>query len=140
MQALPKALHKRLASEFRFAAHKMAESPDLPVKIYFFSAFYGELHRLLNQSWSPDLALAHTVLKDTHQQIQGRLNMPTPGTGIPVGFTDALDQLANQLAETFDGRPIDEGQLERVLARAAELGYVLTGNGYYLYLKGEIKL
>jgi len=140
MQKLPEALRARLASEFRFAAEKMADTHDLAAKLYFFSAFYGELNRALNQLWSPELGLAHLVLSKVHEQITGRVNMPTPGTGIPAGFPAALDGVANELAELFGGKQIDDARLYQLLARTAELGYVSTGNGYYLYLKGHIKI
>jgi len=140
MQKLPEALRARLANEFRFAAEKMADTHDLAAKLYFFSAFYGELNRALNQSWSPELGLAHLVLHRVHEQITGRVNMPTPGTGIPAGFPAELDRVANELAELFGGKQIDDARLYQLLARTAELGYVSTGNGYYLYLKGQIKI
>jgi len=38
------------------------------------------------------------------------------------------------------GKEIREEDLMNTLSKAAELGYVVTGNGYYLYLKGEISL
>lgn len=137
---LPESLRKRLAKEFRFAANQMAGSPDLATSLYFFSVFFGELQRLLNLSWNPELALTHLVLKEVHQQINGRLNIPTAGADIPGELPDALDQLANELAELFNSKRIDEDVLMNLLARAAELGYSVTGNGYYLYLKGQIKI
>ena len=140
MQSLPKPLQKRLADEFRFAADNMAATPDLATKLYFFSAFYGELNRALNQSWAPELALSHLVLKEVHQQVNGRISVPAAGTGIPKGFPEALDQVASLLADLFGTKQIDDAQLQQVLARAAELGYAVTGNGYYLYLKGQIKI
>jgi hypothetical protein len=140
MQQLPETLRTRLANEFRFAANRMADTPDLAAKLYFFSAFFGELNRAFNQSWSPELGLAYSVLKDVHQQISGRVGMPTPGTGIPAGLPGALDRVANELAELFESERIDDAQLYQALARAAELGYVATGNGYYLYLKGQITI
>ena len=137
---LPEPLRKRLANEFRFAADGMAANPDLVSKLYFFSAFFGETNRVLNQSWSPELALMHLVLQKVHGQLNERLNIPTAGTEIPSELWGALDKLANELAELFHGKQIDGGALMHVLTRAAELGYVATGNGYYLYLKGEIKI
>lgn len=137
---LSEPIRNRIAKEFRFVADGMAANSDLPVKLYFFSAFYAELQRMLNQSWSADLVLAHLVLKETHQQINGRLSMPVPTGGIPTGFSDALDQIANDLADLFAREQIDESELYKLLARAAELGYAVTGNGFYLYLKGEIKI
>jgi hypothetical protein len=140
MQKLPEALRTRIANEFRFAANRMADTPDLAAKLYFFSAFFGELNRAFNQSWSPELGVAYSVLKDVHQQISGRVGMPTPGTGIPAGLPGALDWVANELAGLFESEQVDDAQLYQALARAAELGYVATGNGYYLYLKGQITI
>jgi hypothetical protein len=143
MQKLPDALRERLDKEFHFAAAGMASAPDIQQRIYFFSVFYGEINRVLNQWWSPELALAHSVLKDTTEQISGRVNAPivgTPNAGIPQEFSAALDQLANDLAELFAAPEVEEAKLYLALARAAELGYVVTGNGYYLYLKGAIKV
>lgn len=140
MIELPKALRERLANEFRFAADRMADTPDLATKLYFFSAFFGELNRAFNQLWSPELGLAHLVLRDVHEKINGRINVPGVGTKIPDGLPGALDHVANDLAVLFEGEQIDDARLHEVLARAAELGYAVTGNGYYLYLKGQIKI
>lgn len=137
---LPEPLRKRLASEFRIAASGMAQSPDLPSKLYFFSVFFGETNRVLNQSWSPELALMHLVLQKVHGQLNERANIPIVGPQIPSELPGALDKLANELAELFRGKQIDEGALTHILAKAAELGYVVSGNGYYLYLKGDIKI
>jgi hypothetical protein len=137
---LPVALKARLADEFRFAAKKMADTSDLGAKLYFFSAFHGELNRALNQFWNRELVLAHLVLHRVHEQIMGRLSMPTPGGPIPPEFPPALDRLAADLAEIFGDAQVDDARLSQLLARAAELSYVCTGNGYYLYLKGEIKI
>lgn len=140
MQELPEELRARLADEFRFVADRMANTPDLATKLYLFSAFFGEFSRAFNQSWSPELGLAHSVLREVHQQINGRLSMPTPGTGIPQELPEALDRVADTLATLFESQQVDDVKLYKVLARAAELGYVATGNGYYLYLKGQIKI
>jgi len=140
MLSLSKPIHKRLAEEFRFAADNMANNPDLGTKLYFFSAFFGELNRVLNQSWSPELALVHLVIQSVHQQISGRANMPTAGVIIPPEYPDALDKVADALARLFEDERIDEARLKQLLERAAELGYMMTGNGYYLYRRGEISL
>jgi hypothetical protein len=137
---LPEVVRGRIASEFRFAAETMAATPDLGEKLYIFSAFFGELNRALNQFWTPELGLAHLVLREVHQLINGRLSMPTPGTRIPPELPEALDRVAAGLATIFESERIDEVKLYQLLARAAELGYVATGNGYYLYLKGQIRL
>ena len=119
----------------------MAESPDLPTKLYFFSAFYGEIHRMLNQAWGSELALVHLVLKATYDQINGRIMAPTPqGVNIPVELPDALDRLADEMAAIYSSKEINITQLFQVLGRASALAHVVSGNGYYLYLKGEAKI
>lgn len=137
---LPETVKARLASEFRFAADRMAGTPDLGEKLYLFSAFFGEVNRALNQFWTPELGLAHLVLREVHQLITGRLSMPTPGTAVPPELPEALDRVAAGMATLFESERIDEVKLYQLLSRAAELGYVATGNGYYLYLKGQIRL
>lgn len=141
MLKLPESVQKRLGSEFRFAADRIARSPDLPTKLYFFSAFYGEINRMLNQAWRSELSLAHLILKATYDSINGRLMAPTPdGVNIPAELPDALDRLADELASIFLSKETNDMQLFEALARASQLAYVVTGNGYYLYLKGDVKI
>src|SRR3990172_5931230 len=101
---LPDDIHRRLADEIRFAADNMAQSPDFGTKIYFFSAFFGELNRAFNQFWDPDLVLLHLVVQKTHEQINGRISVPMVGTGIPAELPHALDRLGNELALLFGGK------------------------------------
>lgn len=141
---MPETLRSRLANEFRFAAIKMTESPDLLSKLFFFSAFYGEVARVFNQAWSSELALVHLVLQTVHQQASARVGALAsgvePAIGLAKGFPEALDRVANELAELFESKQIDDARLYQILARTAELTYATTGNGYYLCLKGKIKI
>lgn len=141
---LPKQIHERLASEFRLAASKVAEADELEPKLYYFSVFYGETGRMLNVHWDADLALLFEVVQTACQQIGNRARVPTgggiPPGGIPDGFLTALDKVSEELAESLQGAEIDLARFYAALARTAELTYVTTGNGLYLYLKGMIKL
>jgi len=134
---------KRLASEFRFAADKMADSTDLLDQLFFFSAFYGEVARVLNLSWSAELALLHLVLNTVHQQINARVISLVSGdrvVGIAKELPSTLNRVASELANLFEAKEIDEAQFHSLLTKMSELGFVTTGNGYYLYTKGLIKL
>ncbi len=82
----------------------------------------------------------HLVLQKVHGQLNERINIPTVGPEVPSELPGALDKLASELAELFRGKQIDEGALTHILAKAAELGYVVSGNGFYLYMKGDIKI
>jgi hypothetical protein len=145
MLTLPKAIREEIAAEFRFAADKMVEAPDLATKSYLYSAFFGEINRVLNRSWNRELALVHSVLQTSQQTIKGRIDSAivggNVGLGLPAGFPEAWDKLADDFAKLFEGSdPIEEKRLLAVLSRASELAYTVTGNGYYVYLKGAIHL
>lgn len=140
---LPKEIRQRLAQEFRFAAGKMKETEDPFRKLYFFSAFYGETARALNWVWDRDLVLLHTMCQHAHQQIHARLqSVITGGERVvrpPGALYEALTQVADDLAQYVAQEP-ETQSLSDLLGRLAELNYLATGNGYYLYEKGLIKL
>ena len=144
MTTLPKPVQKRLAQEFRLAANRVAEADDISAKLYFFSIFYGETGRQLNLHWDPDLALLFLVAQGACAGIANRPKLPPdagfPPDGISDEFLQALDQVSGELATAFEGSEIDIPRLYASLARTAELVYITTGNGAYLYQKGQIKL
>ena len=144
MAPLPKQIHRRLAKEFRLAATKVAEAVDIDGKAYFFSVFYGETARQLNMHWDPDLALLLIVGQAASNAIGNRAKLP-PGAGFPPGgvsdeFSRALDEVSNELALAFEASEIDMPRFYATLARIAELAFITTGNGAYLYQKGMVKL
>jgi len=138
---LPEPIRERLQTEFRFAADSMAATPDLAKKLFFFSALYGEANRALNEHWDTQLALVHLVLVSAHRDIFGRISQPPLLSGeVPQELPEALTKVAADLAELFQDSKQDMARLYEVLARVAEVAYTATGNGYYLYLKGAVKL
>ena len=59
---------------------------------------------------------------------------------IPDFLPAELSKVSLDLAAwVADGKATPD-QLVSVLGRLAELGYVTTGNGYYLYTRGAIKV
>lgn len=143
MPTLPKQIHDRLAKEFKLAASKVAEVDDVDAKAYYFSVFHGETGRQLNMHWDSDLALLWVVGQTACAAIASRAKLP-PGVAFPAGVPDgvlqALDEISAELAAAFEGSEIDMPRFHAALAKAAELTYVTTGNGVYLYQKGHVKL
>lgn len=138
---LPKPIRQRIHDEFRFAADRMASAPDLAGELYFFSALFGEVNRSMNQHWDAELALLHLVLVSAHREVMGRISQPGLLSGdVPQELARVLSEVAAELAELFESPEQDTGRLHKVLARVAEAAYTATGNGYYLYLKGAVKL
>ena len=138
---LPKPIRERLHSEFRFVADSMAATPVLAKKLYLFSAFFAEVNRSMNQHWDAELALTHLVLVSAHRDMLGRISQPSPlSEDVPQELPEALTKVAADLAELFKRPEQDTAELHALLARVAEIAYTATGNGYYLYLKGTVKL
>ena len=141
---LPEELRQRLSGEFHYAARRMEAAPGLPSKLYFFSVFFAEAGRILNLAWDDDVALVHMVCQATHGQINARLQLATSGAdtvvGIPKDLPVALGQIASDLADLFDTPTLDKAVLEEVLARLSAIAFATTGNGGYLFMKGDLKI
>ncbi len=140
---LNESVRQRLAQDYQFAADQMRARSDLRSKMYFFSVFYGEANRALNADWNSDIALLHLVVQSAHQAMIARIGSPPLGLslpGLPKNFAEALTELSGQLASLFQTPEVNDEELHRILARLAKLAYATTGNGYYLYLKGALKV
>ncbi len=142
MSSLPDQVQKRLADEFKLAASMVAKSSDISEKNYYFSVFFGETGRQLNMHWDADLSLLHLVVQAACQQIGGRAQLTSgasfPLGGFPDGFLPAIDEVSNELATAFEGKEVDVPRLYAAISRIAELTYLISGNGVYLYQKGMI--
>lgn len=141
MPSLPEPIHQRLIDEFKLAAEKVAGAEDLAGKVYYFSVFFGEVGRLLNQHWDTDLALMHNVIERACQTIP-LITPQLPAVVAPPydGFLHAIDAASEEFVSVFDAPEIDALRFYRAVARVAELTYVCNGNGAYLLQKGMIQL
>lgn len=140
---LPEDVRIRIANEFRYAVEQMRSADDPHSKLYYYSALFGEIQRVLNVHWDRDLVLIHSVVSTSHNQI-GLMtqNIVTGGERaikLSSEFFDALTNAVGDLAEHFDAGE-DASKLYSLLGRLAELGYASTGNGWYLLGKGRISL
>jgi len=140
---LPADIRQTLANEFRFATQQMADAPNFQAQLYLFSALYGAAFRALNLAWSDELALMHLVLRSAHQEIvplaEG-LGMGQRVFGVPPEIPQALTQVCTELATALEADRTDAATLYPLLARVAEISYATTGNGRYIYLKGQITI
>ena len=141
---LPEELRSRLASEFRFAADRMAKTSDMATKLYFFSVFYGEPHRLLNLAWDAQVALIYLVAREVYREINQRVTQIAAGQDRVVGLHEdiptELTKAGDDLAKIFEAEKVDDIQLLQILGKMSTLSYLSTGNGKYLALKGAIEI
>ena len=140
-----KEFRQRLAKEYRYAVTKMKESPQPARKLFYFSVFFGEAQRVLNWEWNRDLALIHMVTQHVHTQINNTTQVPGLGQLLPIDWTtvyDKLTQVASDLAAYFEKTENEDSRedLCLILGSFAEIAYVVSGNGSYLYEKGLINL
>jgi len=135
-----KEYRQRLAKEYRYAVTKMQEAQPAK-KLFYFSVFFGEAQRVLNLEWNRDLALIYLVTQHIHTQINAQAPILVQ---LPIDLAivfERLTQVASDLADYFE-KTENEGtreELYQVLACLAEIAYVVSGNGSFLYEKGVIK-
>ncbi|MBI2910007.1 MAG: hypothetical protein HYX92_20390 [Chloroflexi bacterium] len=133
-------LRKLLVDEIRFVVQKMKASPDAGTKSYFFSAVHGAANRVSNIEFDPEVAFINFVLNSAFQNINARIaamaQRQETGIGVPEGLFDKLEDALEDLR----GRIERDEKTYPALERIATLAFTTTGNGYYLYSKGVIKV
>ena len=141
---LHKEYRQRLANEYRYAVTRMQQENEAVKKLFYFSVFFAEAQRVFNWEWDTDLALIQIITQQVHTQIN--VTMQTPGLlqTLPIDWEttfDKLTQVASDLATHFEKAENESNKEElcQILGRLAEINYVVTGNGSYLYEKGLIK-
>ena len=137
---LSQNMKSELTNEINFVVRQMRDVSSPAEKLYFFSALYGIAQRIINFEYDPELMFIHQVLQFVYNTINARIAMITTGQQTPVGIPDNLfTNLENSLAEmTYN---IERGaNTYPQLQAMVNLAYSTTGNGYYLYLKGMLKI
>lgn len=139
---LSEEYRQRLANEYRYAVTRMQQEGQPVRKLFYFSVFFGEAQRVLNFEWNRDLALIYTVTFHAYEQINAAMQSPVL-MQLPIDWTAIYDNLtlaASDLAAYLEKAKNDGGQeLCQILGRLAEISYIASGNGTYLYGKGSFK-
>ena len=96
--------------------------------------------RLLNINFDSHLLFAHNVLHAAFGTMRGRADAIVLARDVvinfPPGFFEKLSSLLDELAIVIE----QNGELYKILQDIFNLAYITTGNGYYLFQKGIIKL
>jgi len=137
-----KGLQRRLTEEYRYAVTRMQQESQPVRKLFYFSVFFAEAQRILNFEWNRDLTLIYVVAFHTHTQINAAMQSPVL-MQLPIDWTAIFDNLtlaASDLAAYLEKAKNDSSEeLCQILGRLAEISYVVSGNGTYLYGKGSFK-
>jgi hypothetical protein len=131
-----------IAKEIDFALQKMGEASAAEEKLYYFSAVHGVINRVMNFQCDPLLVFAHQVLSTVHGALMSRITA-TKGGG--EKHLSVSKEMIEKLQETvIDFRTAlkenDQEKIYSVLERFANIGYATTGNGFYLFQRGMLRI
>jgi hypothetical protein len=123
-------LKENLLSELEFIAKKIGEENDASKKLYFFSAAYGAIERLMRQYPSKELIMTHAVLNVCYATMNDRVNHIKAGdvnVPLPLDWSDQLVSYIKDLANAVKTGT----SLYPALENFVQLGYFASGPGYY---------
>ena len=137
---ISKYLRKKMVEEMRYALEKMKQEKDERKKLYYFSGTYGVIPRIFNFEYDSQLVFIHHILEDTYRSISTRLIAIAQGDKTALLADGILDKLYLYTSQIADEIERERDEVYNLLQKITILGYTTTGNGYYLYEKGDIKI
>jgi len=137
---LSQNMKNELINEINFVVKKMRDTNIPAEKLYFFSALFAIAQRIINFEYDAEVCFMHQVLQYVYNTVNSRIIMKTTGQQAQIGIPDNLfTSLENSLAELVFN--IEKGaKIYPQLQAMMNLAYSTSGNGYYLYLKGILKI
>ena len=129
-----------LLKEFDHVVEKLAGEGRPDEKMYYFSALHGAVNRILNFECSADLVYLHHILNSTFTAFNGRVQAMLQGMEAAVKLDNAIfGKLVDATRELAEVIRID-GDPSTVYRQLINLAYATTGNGYYLFEKGSLRI
>ena len=133
-------MQKKFTDEVHFVVESMKNTDTHTEKLYFFSAGYAMAQRIINFEYEPELTFIQQVLQLVYNIVNARfVAMSTrqeTGISIPDNLFNSLEEALEEMVKR-----IEQGtETYPALQKMVNLAYSTTGNGYYLYLKGMIKV
>jgi len=117
----------------------MSKTNIAPEKMYFFSAVHGIANRIMNLQFDPELGFVYHVTNAAHATINANLMSMAQGQSVrtfPPQLFEKLQEALGDLATDIEKGQPTYPELEKI----SNLAYSTTGNGYYLFLKGSLKI
>jgi len=137
---LSKTMKGLFVKEVRDVANQIKGTENVEEKLFYFSAVFGAAQRIINIEFDDEMLFIHQITQLAYSQIQQRIVLvksgQQPTIGLPDNIFDALREMVDELA-TF----VEKGEKTYpILEKMMTLSYSTTGNGYYLFKKGDLKL
>jgi hypothetical protein len=137
---ISKTMTGRFIEELRYVAKQMEETENLEEKLYYFSAVFGAAQRIINFEFDPEMLFIHQVTQLAYNQIQQRLVLIKSGQQTSVELPDNLFTVLREMVGELAARVENGEATYPILEKIMTLSYSTTGNGYYLFQKGELKI
>jgi len=127
---IPEGFKKNLLSELEFTIKKMKEESDVSRKLYFFTATYGAIGRVMRYYPNNELTMAHAILNICYNQLNDRINRLKAGDVViqlPKNWSEQLIDYVSELKKAIQENRSTYPTLEKII----EVGYLASGAGYY---------
>ena len=140
---IPDVYYGQILKEFGQVEEMWKKASTAEEKLYYFSATFGTINRVMNFACDPLLVFVHQVLQEAHQALASRLKASkNPASEsyliVPSEMLDALVSYTLELKAALESK--QDSLVWMILQKLSNLTYATSGNGFYLYLKGDIKL
>ncbi len=134
------SMKKLMIDEILYVTEKMEAEQDIAQKLFYFSGIFGIMQRIFNLEYDPDLVFAHFILREAHKSFIGRIQAikEARDTVVPM-WSAQLEKLTNACKELAK-RVEKDKNFDQILKDIVILAYTTTGNGYYLFEKGVLKI
>ena len=136
---ISKTNHDILVKEFK-DIKQMIESTDiLEDKLYYFTAIYGIINRVMNLQSDSTLIFIHQILQNCYLAITQRLSArikQNVSTDIPNEIIKEFFLILDEFILAFELK--DKIRIWEILQRFSNLSYAMSGNGYYMYSRNKI--
>ncbi len=137
---LSTSMKELMIKEMEFASKSMKASSNVAEKMFYFSAVYGAVGRVLNFEYEPELSFIHQTVQLAYNQVNTRvlsvMAKQDLAVGLPEGLFERLEEGVDQLIALVKKGAHSYPALEYI----SHVAFSTTGNGYYLYLRGALEL
>ncbi len=137
---ISKTMTGRFIEELRYVAKQMKGTENPEDKLYYFSAVFGTAQRIVNFEFDSEMLFIHQVTQLAYNQIQQRLLSVKSGQQTSIGLPDNLFAVLGEMVDKMASRLENGETTYPILEKMMTLSYSPTGNGYYLFKKGELKI
>lgn len=101
---MPPNLKPYVLKEFDFVVAKLKEPLPLEERVYYYSALYGAVYRVMNIDCTPNLIFLHHILNAVHSVLAARLQAMSRAGERPIVIDEKMIARLTELTETLAGR------------------------------------